>query len=82
LRERINDVAAEVARLTAALEGPGSPIESMLVEAASESATGAAMNAHEPGAASNGDRPADNKNTLADRIRALQSSASRVTSTN
>jgi hypothetical protein len=28
LRERINDVAAEVARLTAALEGPGSPIES------------------------------------------------------
>ncbi|HKM87560.1 MAG TPA: hypothetical protein VJX48_03060, partial [Xanthobacteraceae bacterium] len=30
LRERINDVAAEVARLTAALEGPGSPIESML----------------------------------------------------
>ena len=30
LRERINDVAAEVARLTAALEGPGSPIDSML----------------------------------------------------
>jgi hypothetical protein len=82
LRERINDVAAEVARLTAALEGPGSPIESMLVEAASESGTGAAMNANEPGAAPNGDRPADNKNTLADRIRALQSSASRLTSTN
>jgi hypothetical protein len=40
------------------------------------------MNAHDPGAASNGDRPVDNKNTLADRIRALQSSASRVTSTN
>ena len=33
LRERINDVAAEVARLTAALEGPGSPIKSMLAEA-------------------------------------------------
>ena len=33
LRERINDVAAEVARLTAALEGPGSPIESMLADA-------------------------------------------------
>src|SRR5580692_4532251 len=30
LRERINDVAAEVARLTAALEGPGSTIMSML----------------------------------------------------
>ena len=38
LRERINDVAAEVARLTAVLEGPGSPIESMLaVEAAAAS---------------------------------------------
>ena len=30
LRERINDVAAEVARLTCALEGPGSPIEAIL----------------------------------------------------
>ena len=87
LRERINDVAAEVARLTAALEGPGSAIETMLVEATSEARTaGAAMNAHEPGATQqNGDSAADNKNTLADRIRALQSSASRVatsTSTN
>ena len=33
LRERINDVAAEVARLTAALEGPNSPIEAILAEA-------------------------------------------------
>ena len=40
LRERINDVAAEVARLTATLEGPGSPIESMLaVEAAPQAAS-------------------------------------------
>ena len=30
LRERINDVAAEVARLTAVLEGPGSPIDTIL----------------------------------------------------
>ena len=30
LRERINDVAAEVARLTSVLEGPGSPIDTML----------------------------------------------------
>ena len=83
LRERINDVAAEVARLTAALEGPGSPIESMLVEAASQTRTSSAtINAHEPNAAQNGDTAADNKNTLADRIRALQSSASRVASTN
>jgi chromosome segregation ATPase len=84
LRERINDVAAEVARLTAALEGPGSPIESMLAEAAAEARGGgaAAMNAHEPSAAQNGDSAPDNKNTLADRIRALQSTASRVASTN
>ena len=83
LRERINDVAAEVARLTAALEGPGSPIESMLAEATGEARGGvAAMNAREPSAAQNGDSAPDNKNTLADRIRALQSSASRVASTN
>ncbi len=80
LRERINDVAAEMARLTAALEGPGSPIESMLVEAASEArnagaALSAQTNAHEPGAAGNDDTTTENKNTLADRIRALQSSA-------
>ena len=30
LRERINDVAAEVARLTAVLEGPDSPIDAIL----------------------------------------------------
>jgi len=86
LRERINDVAAEVARLTAALEGPGSPIESMLVEAASGTrAAGAAINARDPSAAQNGDSapaPAtESKNTLAERIRALQLTASRVAST-
>ena len=36
LRERINDIAAEIARLTVALEGADSPIEAML---ASEPAT-------------------------------------------
>ena len=34
LRERINDVAAEVARMTAVLEGPGSPIEAILARGA------------------------------------------------
>jgi chorismate mutase len=83
LRERINDVAAEVARPTAALEGPGSPIESMLVGATSDSRTAeAAMKAREPGSAQNDDNAPDNKNTLADRIRALQSTASRVAPTN
>jgi chorismate mutase len=74
LRERINDVAAEVARLTATLEGPGSPIDSLLADATS-AGRGAAPRS--------GETPAeggDNKNTLADRIRALQTTASRVAS--
>jgi chromosome segregation ATPase len=75
LRERINDVAAEVARLTATLEGPGSPIESLLAEAGS-AGRAAANRSGEPAAADNG----ENKNTLADRIRALQTTASRVAS--
>ena len=96
LRERINDVAAEVARLTATLEGPGSPIESMLAvdavgaahagvhagphagtHAGSHAGGRAAAPAGEPG-----ETAPEAKNTLADRIRALQSSASRVASTN
>jgi chromosome segregation ATPase len=93
LRERINDVAAEVARLTAALEGPGSPIEALL--AGSHDANHAAAQARNNGtSALNGNVPrgeagaatiesaAEPKSTLADRIRALQSGASRIASTN
>jgi predicted nucleic acid-binding Zn-ribbon protein len=93
LRERINDVAAEVARLTAALEGPGSPIETML--AAAHGSQHASGPANGKGAA-NGNRgngeagpakidpaaAAAQKGTLADRIRALQASASRVAQSN
>ena len=77
LRERINDVAAEVARLTATLEGPGSPIESLLAEASS-AGRGTVNKGGETvvGGSDNG----ENKNTLADRIRALQTTASRVAS--
>jgi chromosome segregation ATPase len=82
LRERINDVAAEVARLTAALEGPGSPIESMLVEASSAAHAAPAANSHDAAPSENGNSAPVNKTTLADRIRALQSTASRVASTN
>ena len=86
LRERINDVAAEVARVTAVLEGPGSPIESMLADAVPE--LGQARGAGTSGInglsgetrAATIDSPQEGKGTLADRIRALQSSASRVTS--
>ena len=76
LRERINDVAAEVARLASALEGPNSPIDAIL---AAETArdTGALppvmASATSKWPAS---RPASGN--LADRIRALQSRASRV----
>jgi chromosome segregation ATPase len=84
LRERINDVAAEVARLTAVLEGPGSPIESMLAEAVPELAAGRRDGATVNGAGQTGgatlDAPQENKGTLADRIRALQSGASRAAS--
>src|SRR5262249_41359823 len=74
LRERINDIAAEIARLTMALEGPGSPIETILATQApaTKGANGAAAGtrpAHGPPAGGN----------LADRIRALQNRASRAT---
>jgi chromosome segregation ATPase len=75
LRERINDVAAEVARLTAALEGPDSPIESILAEAPS-----GGLNGTRGEGGGRLDPPAPGKGSLADRIRALQSSASRVAS--
>ena len=84
LRERINDVAAEVARLTAVLEGPGSPIETMLAEAVPELAAGRRDGATVNGGGQTGgatlDAPQENKGTLADRIRALQSGASRAAS--
>jgi chromosome segregation ATPase len=71
LRERIDEVAAEVAQLTATLEGPDSPIETIL-------------DAGRPAApAGNGPLPAvparagESKGTLADRIRTLQARASR-----
>jgi hypothetical protein len=93
LRERINDVAAEVARLTAALEGPGSTIVSMLAVDAPALGQGGVQAAGTGHAADiNGtqretgtggmDSPQENKTTLADRIRALQSTASRVASSN
>ena len=84
LRERINDVAAEVARLTATLEGPGSTIVSMLDAPALSQGAGAGQPANDGNGARGDDAAAaqDNKTTLADRIRALQSTASRVASSN
>jgi chromosome segregation ATPase len=72
LRERINDVAAEVARLAAALEGPNSPIEAILAEetARDKGALRAVDGVTEAGMAQGGN--------LADRIRALKTRASRL----
>jgi chromosome segregation ATPase len=70
LRERINDIAAEVARLTAALEGPGSPIAAILNGDASRAA--GASNGGNGAALSIAPDGVESKGTLADRIRALQ----------
>jgi len=73
LRERINDIAAEVAKLAMTIEGPDSPIEAILAAESSPATAAKAAN----GTAGNGAMPAAGGGTLADRIRALQSHASR-----
>jgi chromosome segregation ATPase len=77
LRESINDVAAQVARLTATLEGAESPIEAILQGGAQGSATPAGGNGASPGVPPRVGEAAD---TLADRIRTLQGRAARVPS--
>jgi chromosome segregation ATPase len=74
LRERINDIAAEVAKLAMQLEGPDSQIEAML---AAEPAMPAKAARIANGATANGGVP-ERGGTLAERIRALQSHASRA----
>jgi len=75
LRERINDVAAEVARLASALEGPNSTIDALL---AAETSRGLSTAAPVVGATNvEMAEPSDTGN-LADRIRALQTHASRL----
>jgi chromosome segregation ATPase len=79
LRERINDVAAEVARLTSVLEGPGSAIDSILAQDAVR--TAATVNgAAKPIPIAAPASADDGKGSLADRIRALQARASRLSS--
>ena len=74
LRERINDIAAEVAKLAMQLEGPNSPIEAML---AAEPAPPPRAVKPANGASSN-TGVSEGGGTLAERIRALQSHASRA----
>ena len=77
LRERINDVAAEVARLTGMLEGPGSQINTILAGEAARTPLAPAANGDKlfGAGATNGESV---KSSLADRIRALQNRASQV----
>ena len=79
LRERINDIAAEVAKLAMQLEGPNSPIEALLATEADTPPKPAARPAN--GVATNGVAAAglpEGGGTLAERIRALQAHASRA----
>jgi chromosome segregation ATPase len=75
LRERINDIAAEVAKLAIQLEGPNSPIEAML---AAEPEMPAKVTRPANGAAASAGVPAEGGGTLAERIKALQYHASRA----
>ncbi len=68
LRERINDIAAEVAKLAMQLEGPNSPIEALLATEPVRPVNGTAPHGGAP----------EGGGTLAERIRALQSHASRA----
>jgi chromosome segregation ATPase len=83
LRERINDIAAEVAKLAVTLEGPDSPIEAILASedhkpAISSIVKATTTNGATPnGAAANG-TATEARGTLAERIRALQTHASRA----
>jgi chromosome segregation ATPase len=73
LRERINDIAAEVAKLAMQLEGPNSPIEALLSAEPSRQPQAAVVN----GTVAKGNPP-EAGGTLAERIRALQHHASRA----
>jgi myosin heavy subunit len=78
LRERINDIAAEVAKLAVTLEGPNSPIEAILASEPDKPAISAIVKgstAHDAGL--NG-ASTEARGTLAERIRALQAQASRA----
>ena len=82
LRERINDIAAEVAKLAVTLEGPDSPIEAILASEEQKPAISAIVKATTAnGAAPNGavnGVATEARGTLAERIRALQAHASRA----
>jgi chromosome segregation ATPase len=79
MRERINDVAAEVARLTSLLEGPTSPIDAILADDnAPPPSPAKGTRVGKKVLAAVADSGGSSKGSLADRIRALQSRTTRV----
>ena len=76
LRERINDIAAEVAKLAMQLEGPNSPIEALL--AAEAGAPPKPTPRPTNGTTKSVAAMPEGGGTLAERIRALQAHASRA----
>ena len=72
LRERINDLAAQVTAITAAIEGPESPINMILEQAAKAKKIKAATSY---GSGSGSGSMSGDGQSLADRVRALQDSA-------
>jgi len=68
LRERINDIAAQIARFTIALEGADSPIEAMLLAEPAVNGQRPTNGERKPAAAAGDGK---SKGNLADRIRAL-----------
>jgi chromosome segregation ATPase len=77
LRERVSDVAAEVARLASALEGPNSPIDTILATEIARDKSGRSTSEPAQDEKPSGEAGLAGGN-LADRIRALQSHASRL----
>ena len=78
LRERINDIAAEVAKLAIQLEGPNSAIEAMLAAEPTVPAKAARAANGGGNAPPSASTLPEGGGTLAERIRALQSHASRA----
>ena len=68
LRERINDVVAEVARLTAALEGPNLPFESITAIGTSGVGKPPSTNGGGPEAGATIESPQQDKHTLTHRV--------------
>ena len=65
MRERINDLAAQVTSMTASLEGPDSPINKAITKTAPAKGK----------KTKKGEKPAETPQSLAERIRALQAAA-------